>query len=278
MTAWVLIAPIAVLCCGLAVAASALPCFPELWFKGSALTANEMSLGRNAQAVGITAAAVIASACGTGPVTGRSLPDGGGATIFGVGIVGSGDSVDGATDGSFAGDASSDDGDDSARGAAGGGSLTDSGAADGPGPSDSSTTDGDGTDGSASDSSDDGSVSDSSSDGASVTIGLGVHFKSLNWSITGPHNYSGSVDFGDARSIEFVAGGIEAGSGYTLTLSGIDTNNDSCSGTSNPFNVQAGSTSNVTIVLICMRPSEGAMAADVTTGSVRVEAGVASNP
>ncbi len=205
---------------------------------------------------------------------------GSGDTIFGIGVVGSGDSVDGGTDGSAAddgGDSSGGDngGDDGAADTSGGdGGATDSGGADGPGPSDSSAADSNANDGGTTDR----DASDSSADGASVTIGLSVHFKSLDWAITGPHNYSGSVEFGDARSIEFVAGGIEAGSGYTLTLSGIDTNNDSCRGTSNPFNVQAGTTSDVTIVLTCTRPSDGATAADVTTGSVRVEAGVANDP
>jgi hypothetical protein len=199
---------------------------------------------------------------------------------LGIGIVGSGDSVDGgstvdsggggAEDGSSVDDGS-EGGDDGATGANGGdGSVTDSGAGDDS--SESSAADSSGPDGTT-----DGALSDSAGDAASVTIGLGVQFKSLDWSIAGPHNYSGSVEFGDARSIEFVAGGIEAGSGYTLTLSGIDTDNDSCKGTSNLFSVQAGTTSDVTIVLTCTRITDGSMAADVTTGSVRVEAGVAND-
>lgn len=229
-------------------------------------------------ALGILATG-LASACGTAPL-GHSHPDSG-ATTFGIGVVGSGDSVDGGSAVESGGgdgngeDGDSDGADDSTADASGGGdSAIEGSVADAAGSSDSSAADRNVPDGDTTD----GGASDGAGDGASVTIGLGVHFKSLDWSIAGPHNYSGSVEFGDARSIEFVAGGIEAGSGYTLTLSGIDTDNDSCKGTSNLFSVQAGTTSDVTIVLTCTRVTDGAMAADVTTGSVRVEAGVANDP
>jgi hypothetical protein len=235
-----------------------------------------MTIRLDGRALGIAAIGLTTAACGTAP-TGHPRADSG-AAVLGIGIVGSGDSVDGAVTvdggdgGSEGGGVGGDDGTTDSSGGDDGSATTDSGAGDGP--SDSSAADGAGPEGASTDS----DASNGGADGASVTIGLGVHFKSLDWSITGPHNYSGSVEFGDARSIEFVAGGIEAGSGYTLTLSGTDTDNDSCKGTSNPFNVQAGTTSDVTIVLTCTRITDGSMAADVTTGSVRVEAGVANDP
>ena len=60
--------------------------------------------------------------------------------------------------------------------------------------------------------------------GMHLTIGNGVHVNSLNWTISnGTNSYSGTVNITDdagheAQSIEFVAGGIIAGSGYIVTL------------------------------------------------------------
>jgi hypothetical protein len=94
-------------------------------------------------------------------------------------------------------------------------------------------------------------------------------FASLDWVISGPSGYySGTIYFSDAHSLEFVAGGIQAGSGYTITLAGNDRYGGPCSGTSAPFEVFAGEVSGVGVVLTCKPPP------NVTTGSVGVEAGV----
>ncbi len=64
--------------------------------------------------------------------------------------------------------------------------------------------------------------------GMHLTIGNGVHVNKLNWTISnGTNTYSNTVNITDdagneAQSIEFVAGGIQAGGGYTVTLSGFD--------------------------------------------------------
>jgi hypothetical protein len=100
-------------------------------------------------------------------------------------------------------------------------------------------------------------------------------FASLDWVISGPSGYySGTVYFGDAHSLEFVAGGIQAGSGYTITLAGNDRYGGPCSGTSAPFEVFAGEVSGVGVVLTCNSPPGASEPANVTTGSVGVEAGV----
>jgi hypothetical protein len=101
-------------------------------------------------------------------------------------------------------------------------------------------------------------------------------FASLDWVISGPSGYySGTVYFGSAQSIEFVAGGIKAGSGYTITLAGDDRYGDPCSGTSAPFDVLAGQVSGSSVVLTCDVPlGDASQPADVTTGAVGVEAGV----
>ena len=89
----------------------------------------------------------------------------------------------------------------------------------------------------------DGGPSDA---GSSVGIVLDLppgFFAALDWVIEGPAgSYSGTVHFGGARSIEFVVGGIQAGDGYVITLSGFDAYGQPCSGTSPKFDVSPGVT------------------------------------
>jgi hypothetical protein len=102
-------------------------------------------------------------------------------------------------------------------------------------------------------------------------------FVFLDWTITGPGGtYSGSTQFGAAQSIEFVVGGILAGSGYTITLTGTDPSGDPCTGTSAPFAVAPGGTAVAGVTIECLDGDGGARPANVTTGNVAVEAGVLS--
>jgi hypothetical protein len=114
-------------------------------------------------------------------------------------------------------------------------------------------------------------------DGASsvgIQLSTGdVTFVTLDWAVSGPHMYSGTVHIGDAHSIEFVLGGIVEGSGYEITLSGTNNLGQPCSGTSAPFDVKPGVINAATVVLQCMPGSEP-LAADVMTGSVSVDATV----
>jgi hypothetical protein len=97
-------------------------------------------------------------------------------------------------------------------------------------------------------------------------------FVFLDWSVSGPQgSYLGRVYFGDAHSIEFVVGGIQAGNGYTVTLTGTDPSGQSCSGTSAPFQVVAGAVSAAAVLITCPPP---VVPASVTTGGVSVDAGV----
>ncbi len=109
---------------------------------------------------------------------------------------------------------------------------------------------------------------------AQLLLGANANVTSLNWSISGPNSYSGIIQIGDAQSVEVVAGGIAAGSGYTLTISGADTAGDPCSGTSSTFAVAAGRVTLVTLAVTCVSPPDGSVAADVGTGSVEVDASV----
>jgi hypothetical protein len=147
---------------------------------------------------------------------------------------------------------------------------------------DSSSLDGDGSvaplrDSGRSDSAtelDSGGTSDGDSSVGVAVNAPGGFFVFLDWSISGPAgSYSGRVYFGDARSIEFVAGGIQAGSGYTITLTGTDRDGQSCTGTSAPFTVVAGTVTGAGVLISC--PGSGVQA-NVTTGGVSVDAGVAT--
>ncbi len=105
---------------------------------------------------------------------------------------------------------------------------------------------------------------------------------SLNWIISNGNNtYTGTVNMSDdaghaAQSIEFVAGPVVAGGGYTVTLSGQDSNGDPCTGTSPTFTVTAGTsvTANTTVVVTCNVPTDASVAATVDSGSVAIDAGV----
>src|SRR5580658_2713176 len=108
----------------------------------------------------------------------------------------------------------------------------------------------------------------------SLTTGPGLNVTALNWAISGPYAYSGNANIGDAQSFEFVVGGVNAGNGYTITLSGTDSQNDPCTGTSAPFNVIAGATTYTEVSVTCLEPTDATLAANVTTGAVAVEAGV----
>ena len=109
---------------------------------------------------------------------------------------------------------------------------------------------------------------------ANLLLAPNTNLTSLNWTINGPNSYSGIIRIGDAQSVEVVAGGIAAASGYTITLSGADGAGDPCSGTSNQFSVTAGQTTLVTLAVTCIAAPDGSLAADVNTGSVEVDASI----
>jgi hypothetical protein len=103
----------------------------------------------------------------------------------------------------------------------------------------------------------------------------GASITSLTWVITnGTNTYTGTDQIGDAQAVEFVAGGILAGSGYTVTITATDSNGDPCIGSSSPFSVTAGAAINVVLGVVCTVPPDASLAADVGTGSVGVTATV----
>ena len=109
--------------------------------------------------------------------------------------------------------------------------------------------------------------------GAALTLAPGVNLYSLSWTISnGTNTYVGTVNIGDAQTISWVAGGIAAGTGYRVTVSGTDTNGGTVSGTSSTFTVTAGGliTVSLSVSVVDIFPNDATVAADVQTGSVEV--------
>jgi len=118
--------------------------------------------------------------------------------------------------------------------------------------------------------------------GLRLAIGTGVDVNSLEWTIANTSNtYSGTVLITDdagvsAQSVEFVAGGVAVGS-YTVSINGSDSNGDPCFGSTAPnaVLVSAGTISAATVLVTCTIPTDASVAADVFSGSVAIDAGVA---
>jgi hypothetical protein len=108
-----------------------------------------------------------------------------------------------------------------------------------------------------------------------LQIGNGLNLFSINYSCTnGTNSFSGTINIGDAQSIEQVVGNIPDGSGYTCTLTGSDSAGDFCSGTTTSFSISSAQVSYATTVIKCTVATDSATASTVDTGSVFLDAGV----
>src|SRR5580700_9397048 len=102
--------------------------------------------------------------------------------------------------------------------------------------------------------------------GMHLNLAPGVTLTTVHWVITGGPSgnpgYSGDVAIGDAGSLEFIAGGILAGSGYVLTITGTDSSGDPCTGTSSSFTIVAGAVTQTFLQVTCTAPgAEGGVVA-----------------
>jgi hypothetical protein len=118
----------------------------------------------------------------------------------------------------------------------------------------------------ASDSTDVGQV------GMQLTLPSGVTVTSVSYTIAGPSSQTGTVAVGGADAIQFIVGGLVAGS-YTIQLSASDSNSDPCSG-SGSFTVTPGTVTGVSVAMQCIVDNDAVVPAPVNTGSVFVDAGV----
>jgi hypothetical protein len=108
--------------------------------------------------------------------------------------------------------------------------------------------------------------------GMQLTLPSGVTITSVNYSVMGPTPQTGTVPIGSAQDVQFVVGGLLAGS-YTIQLTATDSSGDPCSG-SGAFSVTPGAVTSVSVAMTCIADSDAVVPAPVNTGSVVVEAGV----
>jgi hypothetical protein len=99
--------------------------------------------------------------------------------------------------------------------------------------------------------------------GLNLQVG-GAILEEVSYKIVGPNEYvkSGTFKVADSSVLSAVLGGLPAGSGYTITLSGSTTDGEtSCTGTGS-FDIVAGQTTVVPVHLLCHQSSKA--------GSVKV--------
>ena len=123
--------------------------------------------------------------------------------------------------------------------------------------------------------------SDVGSIGVALDIAPGVSVNSFSYTLTGPASFSktGTVDVSHSATLTFTIGGLPAGTGYTITLSGTSTDTTvACSGAAT-FNVTAGTTTSVTIAIDCHLPAKtGSVLVNGTINICPVIDGVSANP
>ncbi|HET7718428.1 MAG TPA: lamin tail domain-containing protein, partial [Acidimicrobiales bacterium] len=97
-----------------------------------------------------------------------------------------------------------------------------------------------------------------------LQVAPGLDLDSLSYTVTGPggFNRSGSVNLGKSASIGFTVGGLPAGNGYTITVTGTASDGATTCGGTATFNVMARATTTVMLNLRCREPAKN--------GSVKV--------
>jgi len=119
----------------------------------------------------------------------------------------------------------------------------------------------------------------------SATIALqiagGLTINTVTYSITGPAGFStsGSIDVSHSTTVSTVIGGLPAGNGYSLTLTGTATDGTSTCLGSGTFNVTAGAVTAVSVVLDCHQaPTTGSVSVNGVTNVCPNIDGVSANP
>ncbi len=99
--------------------------------------------------------------------------------------------------------------------------------------------------------------------GMALTLPGGETLSTINWVITGPNGATtvvqqGSDNVQNSAAISFLVGGIPAGSGYTIALSGTTTDGISTCAGSAAFSVTARTTTSVTANVTCIAQAQDA--------------------
>jgi 5'-nucleotidase len=129
------------------------------------------------------------------------------------------------------------------------------------------------------------SVDQASGNSGKISLGLtlasGGTLTSVSYTITGPGGFSktGPIDVSQSPTISATIGGIPAGSGYTIALSGTTTDSStSCNGAAS-FNVTAGQTTPVSVPVACkQKATNGSVMVNGTLNTCPLIDGISANP
>ena len=129
------------------------------------------------------------------------------------------------------------------------------------------------------------SVDQASRDTGKVSLGLtlasGGTLASVTFTITGPGGYSktGPIDVSHSPDISATIGGIPAGSGYSIALSGTSADaGTACNGAAS-FSVTAGQTTPVTVPVACKeKATTGSVLVNGSLNTCPVIDGISANP
>lgn len=110
--------------------------------------------------------------------------------------------------------------------------------------------------------------------------GQGLTLSSFAYALTGPKAYSGTIDVSNSSSVAATLGGIAAGTGYALTLTGTATDGQTtCAGSAGPFDVAARATTSVSVTIDCHAPPRtGSVAVNGTINVCPTINSVSANP
>ena len=94
--------------------------------------------------------------------------------------------------------------------------------------------------------------------GVALQVAPGVTVNTVGYTLTGPNGFSqsGTINVSMSPTVSAIIGGLPAGSGFSLSLSGLSADGSvTCSGVSAPFAVLANQTIPVSVVLACSGPT-----------------------
>jgi phospholipase C len=117
--------------------------------------------------------------------------------------------------------------------------------------------------------------------GLELQLGPGLTLSTVNYTITGPNGFTrkGSLDVSRSNTISGTIGGLPAGRGFTISLSGTTVDGSTQCAGSAPFDVTAHQTTQVAVHLICQQPpATGVVAINGTLNVCPGLDGVSANP
>jgi hypothetical protein len=113
-----------------------------------------------------------------------------------------------------------------------------------------------------------------------LTVAGGITINTFSYAVSGPNSYSGSIDVSNSATVSGVIGGVAAGMGYTVKLTGTSVDGQtSCSGTSSTFAVAAHATTQVAVAIDCHQaPKTGSILVNGTLNVCPNIDSVSANP